>query len=526
MLAKCSSAALCGIDAVKIEVEVNVGGKSASFGSGGESIISIVGMPDVAVRESRDRIRSALQSCGIELPKGVSVVNLAPADLKKEGAAFDLPIAVALLGASGLLDPARIKNVMLVGELALSGEIRPVRGALAMGALSGASGIRGREAAADELFFPAVNAEEASLGSGGGAKVFGAVHLLDIIRHLRGEKFIPETKFDLQCAFLHHTTLSAPDFADVKGQSGAKRGLLVAAAGGHNVLMSGSPGTGKSMLASRLPGILPDLSREEALESSRIHSALGLLPEGMAILHERPFRSPHHTISDAGLIGGGRDPRPGEISLAHNGVLFMDEFPEFKRNVLEVLRQPLESGGITVSRASGSCFFPAKFMLVAAMNPCPCGRGEVELGCRCRPEEKRRYLKKISGPLLDRIDIMLELRRLTPDELLNAPAGESSAKLREKVVAAREMQHERFRDCPGIFSNSQMTGRELRRFAALPASGVALLREMLVKLKLSPRAYDRVLKVARTIADLAGAQNIAEEHLFEALSYRKGGFDV
>jgi magnesium chelatase family protein len=350
-------------------------------------------------------------------------------------------------------------------------------------------------------------------------KVFPAATLREAVSILIDGNHLP-CHADLREYIGRLTTGREPDFDEVKGQTMARRAMEIAAAGGHNVLMNGSPGTGKSMIAMRLPGILPPMTIEETLETSRIHSVLGLLSDGRPLLNSRPFRSPHHTISDVGLIGGGKDPKPGEISLAHNGVLFLDEMPEFKRNVLEVLRQPLENGFITVSRAAGSCTFPARFILCGAMNPCPCGRGEYELGCTCKLEEKRRYQKRISGPLIDRIDLLIPVRQLSQDELIAAPNGESSATIRKRVIKAREIQRERLGKF-GLFCNSQMSSRDLQNFCKIAPSSAVLLRSAITKFKLSPRAYDRILKVARTIADLAASDSICDEHIFEAITYRK-----
>jgi magnesium chelatase family protein len=509
MLAKSFSATIIGIEAHTVELEVNVSGRGSGAGSG-ESIVSIVGLPDTAVKESRDRVRSALNSSGYAHPRGLTVVNLAPADLKKEGAAFDLGIALGLLAANGQLDRDRLSRTAVLGELALDGAVRPVKGALPCAAKLA------ENPAIERILVPMANADEAALAAGRPV-VHAIAHFVDAVKLINDGGGVPH-RASLADYLAAHSP-AQPDFAEVKGQKPARRALEIAAAGGHNSLMIGPPGTGKSMLAMRLPGILPPLCREEMLETSRIHSVLGLLSDGRPLLNERPFRSPHHTISDVGLIGGGKDPRPGEISLAHNGVLFMDEFPEFKRNVLEVMRQPLEMGQITVSRAAGSCLFPARFMLVAAMNPCPCGRGEVELGCTCKIVEKQRYRRKISGPLLDRIDLHVEVRQLSQDELVKAPDGEPSAAIRERVVAARQLQLTRYagRD---FRCNAQMTGRDLQHFCQLSAAGQLLLRQAIGRFRLSPRAYDRILKVARTIADLAGSANLSEEHLFEAISYR------
>ncbi|MBR7155592.1 MAG: YifB family Mg chelatase-like AAA ATPase, partial [Lentisphaeria bacterium] len=459
-------------------------------------------------------IHSAFISSNFVPPRGFTVVNLAPADLRKEGSAFDLGIALGILGATGVVDNERLGRIAALGELGLDGSTRPVKGALPAAATLAASG------KVSALLVPEANAREAALAANGKLPVFAVRSLSEAVALVnRGhgspcraqvEEFSPSGKM--------------PDFDEVKGQLDARRALEIAAAGGHNSLLTGPPGTGKSMLAMRLNSILPPMSLPEMLETSRIHSVLGMLSSDLPLVNARPFRAPHHTISDAGLIGGGRDPRPGEISLAHNGVLFLDELPEFKRNVLEVLRQPLETGVVTVSRASGSCTFPARFILCAAMNPCPCGRGEVALGCRCTQEEKRRYLKKLSGPLLDRIDLRVPVRQLSQDELLKAPDGESSAVIRARVIAARTRQQERYREY-GIFSNSQLDGKLLQRFCALSASGETLLRSAVSQLKLSPRAYTRIMKVARSIADLAGSEKICDEHLLESINYRKTDID-
>ncbi len=507
MLSKTFSAAVIGVDAFKIDVEVNVQ-KGGDYEN-----TSIVGLPDMAVKESKDRIRSAILSSNLMRIEGNAVVNLAPADIKKEGASFDLAIACALLGASGQIKLERLRRTAILGELALDGSIRPVKGALPVAAALAV------DENIDNLIVPDANKNEAAAGArAGNLTVFPMNHLLEAVafcNHGGGEPY-----------FYHHSNESFAeneelDFADIKGQILAKRAMEIAAAGGHNSLMIGPPGTGKSMTAARINSILPPMTYAEALECSRIYSAMGLL-NGQNIMTRRPFRAPHHTISDVALIGGGKDPRPGEISLAHNGVLFLDELPEFKRNVLEVLRQPLESGNIHVSRASGSCVFPADFMLIAAMNPCPCGYGDAELGCKCKVDEKRRYRKKVSGPLLDRIDLHVELRQLSQDELMRAPEGEKSAVIRERVIAARAIQSARF-GSGNVHCNAQMTSRQLQQYCQLDRNCMLLLRQAISQMKLSPRAYDRILKVSRTIADLAGSANIRENHIFEAIQYRKSG---
>ena len=512
MLAKTICASVIGLEAFKIEIEVNVrrGGASNTTVLSDMGNIAIVGLPDLAVRESRERIKSAFNSSGF---KGITdniTVNLAPADIKKEGASFDLAIALAILGASGQIKRDLLGKTAIFGELALDGTIRPIKGLLPI-AIKLAT-----ENEIDAMIVPYENREETA-NAAPNLKIYPVKHLLEAVNYFNNNSLTPfKGSFDPRQS--QHPIYQV-DFSDVKGQVMAKRALEIAAAGGHNSLMIGPPGTGKSMLASRLNTILPPMTFEESLAVSQIYSVLGLL-NNKTLISERPFRSPHHTISDIALIGGGKDIRPGEITLAHNGVLFLDELPEFKRNVLEVLRQPLENGIINISRASGSCTFPAEFMLVAAMNPCPCGRGEVELGCTCKIDEKRRYLKKISGPLLDRIDLHVELKQLSQDELLSAPAGESSAAIRARVIKAREIQLARLKTY-GKFCNSQLNSKELQIFCQLSRSSITLLRQAITQLKLSPRAYDRILKVARTIADLANSHNIEDAHIFEAISYRK-----
>ena len=512
MLARSFSGAVNGIDARIVEIEVNLSPHGRTP-PGMESTVSIVGLPDTAVKESRDRVFSAFSSSGIVPPRGNLVVNLAPAGVRKEGAAFDLGIALGILAANGSIDAEKLSHCGILGELALNGAIRPVCGALPVAAaLAAGDGI-------ERILVPDHNAREAALAANGRIPVYAVSDLkeaAEVVNSGAGR----ECRASIEHYLLENSS-EQPDFSEVKGQHLARRALEIAAAGGHHVLMVGSPGTGKTMLAMRLPGILPPLTAEEALETSRIHSVLGLLSGDRPIVDVRPFRAPHHTVSDAGLIGGGRDPRPGEISLAHNGVLFLDELPEFRRSVLEVLRQPLESGSVTVSRAAGSCTFPARFLLCAAMNPCPCGRGYVELGCQCKLEEIRRYRNKLSGPLLDRIDLLVELPQLSPEELTSAPPGESSAAIRERVMAARERQYARTMAATGReLCNSRLTPRLLREFCRVSPTQELMLREAIRRFKLSPRAYDRILKAARTIADLAGSETLRDEHIFEAVNYR------
>ena len=507
MLTRTRSAALTGIEAIPLEVEVHASGR------GEQEIVSIVGLPDAAVKESRERIRSALYSCGYEHPAGSTLVNLAPADLKKEGAAFDLPIALGLAAAAGLLDPALLNDAVILGELALDGGIRPVRGILSVALMA-------REHPEfRKLIIPAGNLSEAIVAASK-LNVFPVKTLPEAVSALRGE-LLPVAPSAADALFAEPDWSHIPDFSEVKGQSAAKRAMEIAAAGGHNMLMIGPPGAGKSMLAKRLPGILPPMTEAETLATSRVHSIMGLLPAESPLVRTRPFRSPHHTVSDVGLIGGGSNPGPGEISLAHNGVLFLDELPEFKRTVLEVLRQPMENGTVTISRAAGSFTFPCEFMLVAAMNPCPCGHlGDRRHVCRCRQLQIQNYRARISGPLLDRIDLHVELAALTEDELLaKGEPSECSSSIRERVMKARKIQQNRFRKT-GITCNGRMEPAQLLQYCQLDRSTEVLIRHAIQEFGLSARAYDRILRVARTIADLAECENIRREHLFEAIGYR------
>lgn len=500
MLAKVCSAALAGIDAYPIEVEVNAG-----FG---DTLVVIVGLPDAAVKESRDRVITALTNSGFKFPMGRITINLAPADVKKEGPSFDLPIALGLLAASEQIETDQLENFAIVGELALTGGVRAVKGVLPVALRARAEGKAG-------VLVPAENALEAAVVEG--LCVIGVHNLREAADFLEGRIKIPPTRVDIGAIFAQPLE-DELDFADVKGQESVKRALEIAAAGGHNALLIGPPGTGKSMLTKRLPSILPPLTLEEALETTKIHSIVGILPPGQALLTRRPFRAPHHTVSDAGLLGGNINPTPGEISIAHHGVLFLDELPEFKRNVLETLRQPLEEGCVTISRAAGSMTFPSQFMLIAAMNPTP--DGKMPADSRSTPHEIQRYLGRISGPLLDRIDIHVEVPAVPFREIASARPGESSVRIRERVVAARVRQQKRFAHRKGVSCNSRMGTRDLKTHCVLEPHTLELLKSAMSDQSLSARAYDRILKVARTIADLDSRDDIAVEHVMEAVQFR------
>lgn len=503
MLVKVFAAAIQGINATLVTIEVNALRGIRFF---------LVGLPDNAVKESHERIQSAFQYNGLKFPSKQIIVNMAPADIRKEGSAYDLPIAIGILAADGAISTDRLGKYLIMGELGLDGGIMPVKGVLPIT-------LKAKEAGYEGVIIPTANASEAAVVEG--IAVYAADNLLQVIRFLNGEDEIAPHSIDIEKDFYSRQSTFPFDFSEVRGQESVKRAFEVAAAGGHNLLMVGPPGSGKSMMAKRLPSILPPLTLQESLETTKIHSVSGHLPDGVSLITQRPFRSPHHTISSVALCGGGSNPRPGEISLAHNGVLFLDELPEFSRDVLEVMRQPLEDRKICVARASYKVEYPAGVMFVASMNPCPCGYyNHPTKACVCSPAQVQRYLNKISGPLLDRIDLQIEIVPVPFEKISDAREGEPSAAIRQRVIAARKIQEQRYADEPGIHCNAQMPPKLINKYAAIDKQSLAMLRTAMERLNLSARAYDRILKVARTIADLEASENILSHHIAEAIGYR------
>ena len=503
MLVKVYAAALQGIDATIVTIEVNSSRGIKFF---------LVGLPDSAVKESHERIISALQVNGYRFPSRQIVVNMAPADIRKEGSAYDLPLAIGILASAGEVSEEKLSRYLIMGELSLDGSLQPIKGALPIAISARSQGYEG-------FILPKQNAREAAVVNN--LHVYGVENIKEVIEFFNGERELEPTIVNTREEFFQHQSNFPYDFADVKGQESVKRALEIAAAGGHNVIMIGAPGSGKSMMAKRLPSILPPLSLSESLETTKIHSVAGKLSKNDSLIATRPFRSPHHTISQVAMVGGGSNPQPGEISLAHNGLLFLDELPEFNRSVLEVLRQPLEDRHISISRAKYSLDYPASFMLVASMNPCPCGYyNHPTKACVCNPGQVHRYLNRISGPLLDRFDIQIEIVPVPFEKMAEQRPAESSETIRNRVIKARKIQEERFAQHPGIYCNAQMESKLLHQYALPDEKGLNLLRTAMTRLNLSARAYDRILKVARTIADLEGSKEILSHHLGEAISYR------